>query len=211
MVGTSTKPNAFTQEIVEEMASHVEQPIILPLSNPTRLHEAKPEDLIKWTKGKALVATGSPFPPVEYDGKTFEIAECNNSTVFPGIGLGVVLSRAKRLSDAMLVASVDALSRWAPALNKNSGKGENVVGALLPDVEDVKELSVSVAAAVIKKAKEEGLATSKDIPEDHRTLEEWIRIQMWEPKYRQLKKVDASNASREARGEMGVKGGAHRT
>jgi len=84
LIGTSTKPGSFTQEIVEEMAKHVERPIIFPLSNPTRLHEAKPEDLMKWTKGRALVATGSPFDPVEYDGQTFDIAECNNSTAFPG-------------------------------------------------------------------------------------------------------------------------------
>lgn len=80
LIGTSTKPGSFTEEVVREMASHVERPIILPLSNPTRLHEAKPEDLIKWTDGKALVATGSPFPPAKYNGETYEISECNNST-----------------------------------------------------------------------------------------------------------------------------------
>lgn len=204
LIGTSTKPNTFTQPIVEEMASHVERPIIFPLSNPTRLHEAKPKDLIEWTKGKALVATGSPFPAVEYGGKTIQIAECNNSTIFPGIGLGTILCRAKLLSDAMLVASVNALSNFSPALSKSKSPiGENVIGALLPDVEDVRELSVSVAAAVIKKAVEEELATVDGIPTDDKELDEWIRVQMWEPKYRTLKRVDQKNASREARGEMG--------
>ena len=122
LIGTSTKPGSFTQEAVQEMAKHVDRPIIFPLSNPTRLHEAKPSDLNEWTEGKALIATGSPFPPVEYKGKKYEVAECNNSTCFPGIGLGCVLSRSKRLSDKMLVSAVKALAGEAPAL-KDPDKG----------------------------------------------------------------------------------------
>src|SRR5277367_6197026 len=156
LIGTSTKPKAFTREVVTEMAAHVNQPIILPLSNPTRLHEAEPEDINEWSKGKALIATGSPSPPVIYNGTTYEVAECNNSTCFPGIGLGCVLSRTKLLSDAMLVAAVKALAAQSPAL-KNPDKG------LLPDVVNVREISVHIARAVIKQAVEEGLATEAGI------------------------------------------------
>ena len=181
LIGTSTQPNSFTEQVVKEMAKHVERPIIFPLSNPTRLHEARPHDLNEWTEGKALIATGSPFPPVEYNGKKYEVAECNNSTCFPGIGLGCVLSRSKLLNDKMLVSAVKALAGEAPAL-KDPDKG------LLPDVVDVREISVKIASAVIKASVEEGLAQEKGIPEDEGELEEWVRAQMWEPKYRDLVK-----------------------
>lgn len=199
LVGTSTKPKAFTQGIIQEMASHVERPIILPLSNPTRLHEADPKDINKWTKGKALIATGSPFPPVKHNGKEYEIAECNNSTCFPGIGLGCVLSRTKLLSDKMLVAAVKSLAAQSPAL-KDPDK------CLLPDVVNVREISVHIARAVIKQAVEEGLATEEGIPESDEDLEEWIREQMWDPTYRPLRLVDKKTASRNAMGELGKAG-----
>lgn len=179
------------------MASHVERPIIFPLSNPTRLHEADPKDLNEWTKGKALIATGSPFPPVKYEGKEYEVAECNNSTCFPGIGLGCVLSRSKLLSDKMLVAAVKALAAQSPAL-KDPDKG------LLPDVVNVREISVHIARAVIKQAVEEGLATEEGIPTDDKDLEEWIRDQMWDAVYRPLRRVDKASANRQARGQAGV-------
>ena len=185
------------------MASHVDRPVIFPLSNPTRLHEADPKDLTEWTKGKALIATGSPFPPVTYNGREYEVAECNNSTCFPGIGLGTVLSRSKLLSDKMLVAAVKALAAQSPAL-KDPAKG------LLPDVKDVREIGVKIAKAVIKQAVEEDLATEKDIPEDDAELEEWVREQMWEPRYRKLVRVKEEGASKHARGEAGV-GSARRT
>ncbi|TKA76527.1 hypothetical protein B0A55_05675 [Friedmanniomyces simplex] len=182
LIGTSTKPKSFTKEVVQEMAKHVDRPIIFPLSNPTRLHEADPKDLFEWTDGKVLTATGSPFPPVEgKDGKKREIAECNNSTTFPGIGLGCVLCRAKLMTPSMLVAATKALAAQAPAL-KDPDAG------LLPDVEDVREISVKIAAAVIRQAEKEGLAREEGIPEGEGELEEWIREQMWDPVYRPLKK-----------------------
>lgn len=199
LIGTSTKPKAFTKEIVTEMAAHVDRPIIFPLSNPTRLHEAQPKDLIEWTNGKALVATGSPFPSVKFDGKEIEIAECNNSTCFPGIGLGAVLCRTRLLSDGMLVAAVKALAAQSPAL-----KDPNA--ALLPDVEGVREISVQIATKVIQQAVKEGLAQEKEIPSDEAELEEWVREQMWEARYRPLKRVDAKDASRDAKGEAGTAG-----
>ncbi|KAM3086171.1 NAD-dependent malic enzyme, mitochondrial [Clarireedia jacksonii] len=197
LIGTSTKPKTFTKEIITEMSAHVDRPIIFPLSNPTRLHEADPKDINEWSKGKALISTGSPFPPVSYNGKEYEVAECNNSTCFPGIGLGCVLSRSKLLSDKMLVAAVKALAAQSPAL-KDPDKG------LLPDVMDVREISVHIAKAVIQTAVDEGLAQEKDIPSEDESLEEWIREQMWDSKYRPLKLVGKEEASRSAKGESGI-------
>ncbi|GAB7347399.1 hypothetical protein MBLNU459_g4325t1 [Dothideomycetes sp. NU459] len=199
LIGTSTKPKAFTEEIVKEMAKHVDRPIIFPLSNPTKLHEADPKDIFRWTDGKALMATGSPFDPVEHNGTKYEVAECNNSTTFPGIGLGAILSRTKLMSPPLLVAATKALAAQAPAL-----KDENA--GLLPDVTNVREISVKIAAAVIKKSVEEGLAQEEGIPDNDLDLEDWIRAQMWDPEYRTLKKVPLSQASREAKGEAGSKG-----
>lgn len=179
LIGTSTRPKTFTKDVVQEMALHVERPIIFPLSNPTRLHEADPKDLIAWTNGKALIATGSPFPPVKHDGKEYEVAECNNSTCFPGIGLGAILSRSKVLSNKMLVAAVKALAAQSPAL-ENPSKG------LLADVTEVRQISVQIALAVIKAAVEEGYAQREDIPKDDAEIEQWVRAQMWEPRYRDL-------------------------
>ncbi|CAG7947988.1 unnamed protein product [Penicillium salamii] len=179
LIGTSTKTGAFTEDAIREMARHVERPIVFPLSNPTRLHEAKPDDLYKWTEGKALVATGSPFDPVKYNGTEYEIAECNNSTCFPGIGLGAVLSQCRLMSKKMLVAAVEALKAESPAL-KDSNK------PLLPDVQNVRKISVNIAAAVIRCAVEEGLAQQDGIPENESELREWIQAQMWEAGYRPL-------------------------
>ena len=205
LIGTSTVPRSFTKEVVEAMASSVERPIILPLSNPTRLHEAVPSDLLEWTNGKALVATGSPFKPVKgpwgESGKEVEIevAECNNSVVFPGIGLGSILSRAKLVTDKMLVAAVNGVAQLSPALKDSTAP-------LLPGVDVVRDVSVVVARKVIQSAVEEGVATQEGIPDDEAELDEWIREQMWDPVYRPLKYVNKEGASREAKGEMRVVG-----
>ncbi len=207
LIGTSTTPNSFTKEIVRAMASHVERPIIMPLSNPTRLHEAVPADLLEWTNGKALVATGSPFKPVKgpwgKDGQEIEIeiAECNNSVVFPGIGLGGVLCRTRLVTDKMLVAATKGVAEMGPAL-----KDDQETAPLLPGVDVVREASVRVARKVIQAAVEEGVATEEGIPTDEAELDEWIREQMWEPVYRPLRYVPAKGASREARGGMRVVG-----
>lgn len=177
LIGTSTKPGAFTQEVIEEMAQHVERPIIFPLSNPTRLHEAQPGDINEWTKGRALIATGSPFPPVQYNGQEYEVAECNNSVCFPGIGLGVVLSRASRLSDKMLAEGVKALAAQSPALH-DPNKG------LVPDVDQARQVSVKIATAVIRAAESEGLTRTGNIPQNDDELEQFVRAQMWEPTYK---------------------------
>ena len=184
LIGTSTQPGAFTKEVVQEMSKHVKRPIIFPLSNPTKLHEATPKDLFDWTDGRVLTATGSPFDPVETkDGKKREIAECNNSVIFPAIGLGVVLSHAKLITPAMLVEATHALADQAPALKDPDA-------ALLPDVGIVREVSVKIAAAVIKQAVKEGVAQENGIPDEDDKLDEWIRVQMWKAEYRPLSKVD---------------------
>ncbi|KAF2274443.1 uncharacterized protein EI97DRAFT_451752 [Westerdykella ornata] len=196
LVGTSTVAGAFTKEVVQEMAKHVERPVIFPLSNPTRLHEAKPQDLYNWTDGKVLVATGSPFPPVKYKGEEYEISECNNSVTFPGIGLGAILSRTRSLAPSLIVAAVKALASAAPVVQ---GTGP----ALLPDVTDVREVSVRIAKSVIKASRDEGLAQEKDIPVDDAELDEWIREQMWDARYRPLKPVGEEGSTALARGEAG--------
>jgi len=170
LVGTSTVPKSFTKEIVQAMAAHVDRPIILPLSNPTRLHEAVPSDLLEWTGGKALVATGSPFKPVRGPWGAggadveMEVAECNNSVVFPGIGLGSVLCRADRVTDAMLVAAVEAVAELSPALR-------DPTAPLLPGVEVVRDVSVGVARKVIRAAEADGAATEEGIPPDDGELD----------------------------------------
>ncbi|KAF3310888.1 NAD-dependent malic enzyme, mitochondrial [Orbilia oligospora] len=198
LIGTSTHKGAFTEDVVREMSKHVERPIIFPLSNPTKLVEGQPEDIYNWSSGKALIATGSPFKPVEFEGNKYVVAECNNAMIYPGIGLGCVLSRANTLSDAMLIAAVHALAAEAPAL-KDPNQG------LLSDVKDVRKMSMKVACAVIKKAVEDGVATASDIPASQEELEAWVEEQMWDPVYRPLKKVHPGTASRDAKGQVGSK------
>src|SRR5260370_35799047 len=113
LVGTSAMAGAFTEEIVRQMASHVARPVILPMSNPTELAEATPADLIAWTEGRALVATGSPFEPVHYDRKLYVIGQANNALVFPGIGLGVIAAQATRVTDGMWAAPAHAVANLA--------------------------------------------------------------------------------------------------
>jgi malate dehydrogenase (oxaloacetate-decarboxylating) len=170
LIGTSTQPGAFSEAIVTEMAEHAERPVIMPLSNPTSRSEALAADLIAWTGGRALIATGSPFPPVTYGGVEYQVAQANNALIFPGLGLGVTVSRARRVSDGMLVAAADALAGLADA----SAPG----AAVLPPVTRMREVSAAVAVAVARAAVAEGLS---DVPLDG--LPERVRAAMWEPAY----------------------------
>jgi malate dehydrogenase (oxaloacetate-decarboxylating) len=170
LIGTSTQSGAFTEAIVQHMASTVDRPIIMPLSNPTSKAEAVPEDLIRWTDGRALVATGSPFPPVNHGGRTYTIAQSNNALVFPGLGLGVAVVRARRITDAMIAAAADAVA----AFTNPTGPG----AALLPPVTDLRTVSAAVAIAVAQAAEEQGVAEqplTDPVKQIHQA--------MWRPEY----------------------------
>jgi malate dehydrogenase (oxaloacetate-decarboxylating) len=175
LVGTSTRAGAFTEPIVRDMAAHCARPVILPMSNPTSLSEAVPADLIRWTEGRALVATGSPFPPVDYQGVRYMIGQANNALVFPGLGLGVIVARATQVTDNMLAAAAHAVSELV---------GTATPGApLLPRVEALRQTSVAVAAAVAQAAAADGVARAtldEDVPAQ-------IRAVMWEPVYRPVR------------------------
>ncbi|WP_428772418.1 NAD-dependent malic enzyme [Vibrio sp.] len=178
LIGVSGAPGLFSQEVIEEMHKHCERPIIFPLSNPTSRVEATPSDILRWTKGQALVATGSPFDPVVFEDKTYNIAQCNNSYIFPGIGLGVLAVKAKRVTDEMLMESSRALATCSPmAINGR--------GPLLPPLEAIHSVSKKIAFAVAKKAIEQGVAP--EITDE--TLEAKIEDLFWQPVYRRYKRT----------------------
>ncbi|MCG9730601.1 NAD-dependent malic enzyme [Shewanella sp. Isolate13] len=178
LIGVSGAPGLFTEEIIKAMHSHCKRPIVFPLSNPTSRVEATPKDILHWTQGQALVATGSPFEPVVVDDTTYEIAQCNNSYIFPGIGLGVLASGAKRVSDAMLMASSRTLAECSPlAVN-----GE---GSLLPKLEDIHLVSKHIAFAVARTAIEEGHAQQVT----NELLTYAIEDNFWTAEYRRYKRT----------------------
>jgi malate dehydrogenase (oxaloacetate-decarboxylating) len=172
LIGVSSQTGAFTEAIVREMAKHTDRPAIFPLSNPTSKSEATPADLTKWTNGRALIGTGSPFPPVEINGKTVEFAQTNNSYIFPGLALGILTSRAKHVSDAMIMAAAKALAALSPTL-------KNKEASLLPPITDSRKVSLPVAEAVGKQAIAEGLAGVAD----EKSFEKELREYVWEPVY----------------------------
>jgi len=172
LIGLSTVGGAFSESIVREMARKVERPIIFPLSNPTSKSEAKADDLIHWTEGRALVATGSPFPPVSYGGRTIPIAQCNNVYIFPAMGLGVVASGARRVTDAMMLAAARALAGNSPALKDSSA-------SLLPSLSDIRRVAAQIATAVGLEAQKEGLAQKRTEAELHQR----VAAAQWTPAY----------------------------
>ena len=172
LLGVSGQPQQFTEQIVKAMSAYCPRPIIFPLSNPTSRAEAVPEDLLKWSAGNALIATGSPFDPVPINGKKISIAQCNNSYIFPGVGLAVVAGKAKRVTNKMMMAAALALSDLAPAVITGEGK-------LLPELTTIREVSKHIAKAVIIQAIEEGHVQKMDENEIIRVIEET----MWTPKY----------------------------
>ncbi|GAB3055090.1 NAD-dependent malic enzyme [Acinetobacter apis] len=178
LIGVSGQPGLFTEEIVRTMGQHCERPIIFPLSNPTSRAEAVPADIMQWTEGRALIATGSPFAPVNYQGKLHQIVQCNNSYIFPGIGLGVIASGATRVTDSMLMASSNALADCSPLLHDSEGD-------LLPNVGDIKAVSKKIAFKVAKAAIEAGVAA--EVSDE--ILEKSIQDNFWTPEYRQYKRI----------------------
>jgi malate dehydrogenase (oxaloacetate-decarboxylating) len=180
LIGSSTLMNAFTEEIVKDMAKHTEHPIIFPLSNPTEKSEANPADLMLWTNGKALIATGSPFEPIIFKGNTVVIAQCNNALVYPGIGLGVIAVRAKRITDDMLWAACEKTAACSPIF-------QDPTAPLLPTFAEVQKLSREIAIAVANQAIKEGLA---QVDISSVTVEELIERIIWQPHYLPYHKVE---------------------
>ncbi|KAF9461972.1 hypothetical protein BDZ94DRAFT_1262643 [Collybia nuda] len=174
LIGTSTRGGAFTEEVVKKMAEGCERPIILPLSNPSQLVEVDPKDANEWTNGKALLATGSPFPPAKMpNGKDYIIAECNNALIYPGLGFGAVLSKSRRMSDTMIIAGARRLASLSPALKDPDE-------ALLPDFADSPEVNFEVGVAVAEQAIEEG---SAGVDWKKGEVREKARNKIWKPVY----------------------------
>ncbi|MBB6146718.1 malate dehydrogenase (oxaloacetate-decarboxylating) [Silvibacterium bohemicum] len=179
LIGVSGQAGVFTEEIVREMTRHADRPVIFPLSNPTSRSEGIPADLLKWSDGKALIGTGSPFPAAEINGKTVHFAQTNNSYIFPGLALGILTSKAKRVSDAMIMASAKALAAQSPThRDKNAD--------LLPPLADSRKVSLLVAEAVGKQAIAEGLSGFSD----EKAFEKELHSYVWEPFYRTYERLD---------------------
>jgi malate dehydrogenase (oxaloacetate-decarboxylating) len=172
LIGLSTVGGAFTEPIVREMARKVERPVIFPLSNPTSRCEANPDDLIRWTDGRALIATGSPHAPVRHANQSIPIAQCNNVLIFPAVGLGVVASGARRVTDGMLLAAARALGEHSPARTDPSG-------SLLPALRDIRTVARAIATAVGLEAQRAGLAPATS----HEELRDRVVANQWTPEY----------------------------
>jgi malate dehydrogenase (oxaloacetate-decarboxylating) len=171
LIGVSAQAGAFTKEVIEEMMRRTERPIVLPLSNPTSKAECTPDELIEWTEGKAIIATGSPFKPVLFQGRVYHVGQCNNIYIFPGIGLGALASGARKVTDGMFLAAARTLASHSPAM-------QDVTASLFPPIEQVRGVTREIALAVGKKAIEEGVARV-----ELADLEKAIEARMWEPHY----------------------------
>lgn len=178
LIGVSGQPGLFTEQVVRAMKQHNALPIIFPLSNPSRQVEARPEQVIEWTDGQVVIATGSPFKPVQFNEQVYPIAQCNNSYIFPGIGLGVIATKASLISDEMLMAASTALANASPLANTG-------VGALLPPLTEIAELSKQIAFAVGKVAMQQELAL--EMSDD--ALRSSIEKNFWSAEYRPYKRV----------------------
>ena len=173
LIGASTVAGSFTEAIVKDMAAHTERPIIFALSNPRARAEADPSDLVDWTDGRALIATGSSFAPVTHKGVTYVIGQLNNAMLCPGLALGVIVSRASRVSDGMFAAAANAVSSLVAVRQPGA--------SLLPHIDDLRSVSVTVAAAVIEAANAEGLARVK-----FHDIVRCVEDAMWQPEYRRI-------------------------
>ena len=179
LIGTSGQRGAFSEDVVREMARHADRPVIFPLSNPTSKCEATPDQLLEWTEGRALIATGSPFPPTSYKGRLIRIGQCNNAFIFPGVGLGVIASGARRVTDAMFSAAARVLSEFAPAVDDPDAP-------LFPPLEAVRAVSRQVAVAVAAQALRSGLTSPNGV-----SIERAVANKMWVPRYVPLKRSRA--------------------
>jgi malate dehydrogenase (oxaloacetate-decarboxylating) len=178
LIGASGQPGAFDAGVLGEMASHVERPVVLPLSNPTSQSEATPADVLAWTAGRALVATGSPFDPVRLDGRTVVVGQANNALVFPGIGLGVLVAEAGEVTDSLF-------AKAAQALADEVRKEDLAAGSLFPPVRDLRRITRRVAEAVVREARDSGIGRRFADGE----IAAALAATMWEPVYLPLRPV----------------------
>ncbi|MEJ2669459.1 MAG: oxaloacetate-decarboxylating malate dehydrogenase, partial [Gammaproteobacteria bacterium] len=194
LIGVSAVNGLFTEAIIRQMASNSDDPIILPLSNPTAKIEALPEDILRWTDGKAIVATGSPFEPVQLGERRIAIAQCNNSYIFPGIGLGVLSSQAKRVTDNMFMVASHALAEYNDATaaidpNKTTKKvsthRNDIEPGLLPDLSDIRLVSRYIAKAVYRQAIKDGVASEATAEQ----IDDNIDKNFWTPSYREYRRT----------------------
>jgi malate dehydrogenase (oxaloacetate-decarboxylating) len=179
LIGVSGQPGAFSERVVRAMAEHTERPVIFPLSNPTSRAEATPEDLENWTDGRVIMGTGSPFPPLMRAGNKFKVDQTNNSYIFPGVGLGSIAVKARRVTDSMFMAAAKALAKLSPARTNPNGN-------LLPPVIALRDVSATVALAVALQAHNEGLTEGINPDE----IEDLIRANVWTPRYLPYRRVD---------------------
>ncbi|MFQ3264946.1 MAG: malate dehydrogenase (oxaloacetate-decarboxylating) [Colwellia sp.] len=178
LIGVSGQAGLFTEQVITAMKSHCELPIIFPLSNPSRQVEATPSQVINWTQGQVIIATGSPFEPIEYQGKSYPIAQCNNSYIFPGIGLAVVAANISRITDDMLQVASETLAAASPLANKESDE-------LLPPLTAIAQLSKDIAFAIAQVAFRQNLA----LPMSDAELLAKIDRNFWKPVYRQYRRT----------------------
>jgi malic enzyme len=178
LIGTTGQANTFDETMVRAMAARTERPIVFPLSNPTAKAEAQPRDLMRWTDGRALVATGSPFEPVVHEGRTHRIAQCNNVYIFPGVGLGAVVAHARRVTDSMFTVAADSLAATVDS-------DDLAAGALFPRLSELRAVTRAIARDVALEAVRAGVAE----PIDAATVEARIDATMWQPRYVELRPV----------------------
>ena len=184
LIGVSSQPGSFTEPIIKEMAGKVDRPVVFTLSNPYDRAEAVPKDLVQWTNGRALVATGTEFPPVLLNGRVVEVAQCNNFYIFPAIGLAVRVSQAKRVTDRMMVAAAEALGNFSP-------DNVNTETKLLPPIESMRDVAIQIAVMVGLQAQQDGMAQAMSEQE----LRERVKQRFWIPQYLNYKLIrkDISN------------------
>jgi malate dehydrogenase (oxaloacetate-decarboxylating) len=178
LIGVSGQPGAFTEDVVRAMAANNRRPVIFPLSNPTSRAEATPSDIERWSEGRAIIGTGSPFPPLLRDGRKFGVDQTNNSYIFPGVGLGAIAVEARHITDSMFMAAAKALAAMSPARNDPRAN-------LLPPVTALRDVAVAVARAVAMQAQQEGLSPLVNAGD----IDALIAAKMWQPVYRPYRRL----------------------
>lgn len=178
LVGVSAQRGLFTEEVIKTMHKYCAKPLVMPLSNPTSKIEATPQEILNWTNGEALVATGSPFTPVHINGKEIAIAQCNNSYIFPGVGLGVLSSKAVRVTERMMMVAAEALAACSPIVLTGEG-------AILPAMKDIQEVSKKIAFAVAKQAQKDKVALEMTDEQIQQSIEK----NFWKPEYREYRRA----------------------